>query len=92
MSQNIASTSREEIRRLNSQISSKNEHNRKLTEDIQGFLAVISNNDRRMNNLTSDFEKQKRTMAKQKQSVGKYSIQVDTLKNELQAWSFGKAS
>ena len=82
VSQNIASTSREEIRRLNNQIISKNEQNRKLKKDIQGFHAVISNNDRRMNNLTSDLGKQKRT-------VGKYSMQVETLKNELQAWSFG---
>ena len=84
----MASTSREEIRRLNNQISSKNEQNQKLTKDIQGFRAVISNNETRMNNLTSDLEKQKRTVGKYRG----YSIQVDTLKNELQVWSFGKAS
>ena len=75
---NRKKSSREEITRLNNQISSKNEQNRKLTKDIQGFHAVISNNESRMNNLTSDLKKQKRT-------VGKYSIQVDTLKNELKA-------
>ena len=38
-----------------------------------------------MINLTSDLKKQKRT-------AGQYSMQVDTLKNELQARSFGKTS
>ena len=88
MIQNSASqlvTSREEIRRLNNQIGSKNEHNRKLTGDIQGLHAVISTNNNRINYLTTDLEKQKR-------KVSKYSMQVDTLKNELQARSFGKTS
>ena len=90
--QKTISTSREEIRRLKAQFVTKDEQNRKLTNKIQELHAVISNNKNRISNLTTDLEKQKRTVAQQEQTVGKYWIQVDTLKNELQARVFGKAS
>ena len=90
--QKTISTSREEIRRLKAQFETKDEQNRNLTDNIQGLQAAISNSNKvsqvansRINYLTNDLEKQKRT-------VGKYWIQLDTLKNELQAGSFGNAS
>ena len=79
--QKTISTSREEIRRLKDKFDTQDEQNRKLRDKIQGLNAIISNNNSRINYLTTDLEKQKR-------AVGKYWIQIDTLKNELQARSF----
>ena len=75
------STCRGEIRRLKAQFEIKDEQNRKLADKIQGLHEVVYNSNNRINHLTIDLEKQKRI-------VGKYSIQVDTLKNELQAGFF----
>ena len=54
-------------------------------KQIGAFILLVWFGSYCLGKMSSDLEKEKRT-------VGQYLMQVDTLKNELKAWSFGNAS